>query len=95
MKRWIKITFILLAQLILVLRSCEATTTVSQSFRLIVVIPAIVGINVPDPDGMIQNPIAAEMLGSQNVASNMPTEIVVSTRMENNQKMIYQTLVVK
>lgn len=95
MKRWILIIFVVLAQSLVVVTASFAGASATQSFKLFVTIPAIVGINVPDPAAAKESTEMTVSLISDDIAPNSETDIVRSERMVDNQRVIFQTVVVR
>ena len=92
MKR-ILIIFVILAQFAAP-GICFAGGSFTQSFQLSVTIPAVIGLNVPDPDAAVQNtntPVSLEDL----VTSNTETQIFEVAAVRDHQNITLRTLVVR
>ena len=95
MKRWLMIIFIILAQVVLVTRACEAARTFTGTFKMSVTIPAIIGVNAPMPPSITQGQIVAGTLTKNDVSSNVPVDIIMSEGLQGDQKVMFQTLVAR
>ncbi len=85
--------FVILTQVLLP-SLCFAGGSYSQSFTLIVTIPAIVGLNVPDPTLAVSptmQPVALE----NNITSNTETQFTEIATVRDHQNITLRTLVVR
>lgn len=92
MKR-ILIIFVILAQFVAP-KLCFAAGSFSESFQLSVTIPAIIGLNVPDPNAPVQSmntPVSLVNL----VNSNTETQLIELATVRDHQNIMLRTLVVR
>lgn len=90
MKKSLLLILILAVQILALPTTVQAAGSSTQTFKLIVTIPAIVGLNVPDPNAETKDPLAIS-----NIVSNTITDIVFSDRIVDRQRITYRTLVVR
>ena len=87
------IIFVILAQ-VLAPKLCFAGGSFGESFQLSVTIPAIIGLNVPDPDAAVQSmntPVSLQGL----VRSNTETQLIEIATVRDHQNIKLRTLVVR
>jgi hypothetical protein len=85
--------FVILAQ-ILAPQLCFAAGSFNESFQLSVTIPAVIGLNVPDPNAPVQSmntPVSLKDL----VNSNTETQLIELATVRNHQNIMLRTLVVR
>ncbi|MCB9771731.1 MAG: hypothetical protein H6754_04215 [Candidatus Omnitrophica bacterium] len=73
---------------------CEAAGSYTGSFNLSVTIPAVIGLNVPDPTLKVQGdlkPVSTE----QMIYSNTATQYTEIAMVRNHQNITLRTLVVR
>ncbi len=91
MKKTIKYSVVMAGLLaILGIQTSFAGETTSKAYHMSVTIPEIVGANVPHPS------TPQETLTSAQLASNFNTnEPIVEERFVNNQRVVYESIVMK
>lgn len=92
MKRLFTI-FVILTQVLLP-SLCFAGGSYSQSFTLIVTIPAIVGLNVPDPTLAVSSTMQ-QVAFENNITSNTETQYTEIAAVRDHQNITLRTLVVR
>ena len=97
MKRWLIISFIILAQIALITRIGEAGASFSQDFKLTVFIPPMVGLNITDPSAPKVQAVSGDLVqtSTSEVFSNNETNLVMSDVVRDHQQIILKTLVIK
>jgi len=85
--------FVILAQ-VLAPKLCLAAGSFTEGFQLSVTIPAVIGLNVPDPNAPVHSmntPVSLKDL----VSSNTETQLVELAMVRDHQNIMLRTLVVR
>lgn len=85
---------LILAQLLLQSAVCYSAGTSVGTFTLMVTIPAIVGLNVPDPDEQFKS-IETKLIMGNTITSNTQTDFTEIKTVRNYQNITLRTLVVR
>lgn len=91
MKKLIFLIFILSAQMLLPQAALGGSYT--GTFKMTVTIPAVIGINVPDPDASQAADMSLTM-AENNVVSNVETQMTEEKIVRDHQNITLRTLVV-
>lgn len=84
-----------MAQTVLVNYSCSAAGGGVGVFQLSVTIPAVIGLNVPEPSGTNKNPGQSLDLVKANIYSNTAIDLTETMVTRNNQTVQLRTIVVR